>query len=102
MVSPSDISSTLFADEAMKIPVSDFEVDVRRATNHQKGAVAVCRPRFDKWFAEMELHIDDDIVSIETVNDMLQDAGKRSGIGSFRVSKGGIFGKFQVIEFKEL
>jgi hypothetical protein len=102
IVSPTTISSQLFADEEMQTPINDFEVDVRRATNHQKGAVAVCRPRFDKWFTELELQIDDEIVATETVQEMLQDAGKRSGIGSFRVSKGGIFGKFHVIEFIEV
>jgi hypothetical protein len=102
VVSPTNMSAQLYQDESMSEPVKDFEVDVRKATNHQKGAVAVCRPRFDKWFTELELIVDDDLVAVETVNEMLQDAGKRSGIGSFRVSKGGIFGKFQVIEFKEL
>lgn len=102
VVSPSNISAQLFSDEEMASPIKDFEVDVRKATNHQKGAVAVCRPRFDKWFTEIELQIDDDIVAAETVLEMLQDAGKRSGIGSFRVSKGGIFGKFQVIKFEEM
>lgn len=33
-------------------PLKDFEVDIKKATNHQRGAVAVCRPRFDKWELE--------------------------------------------------
>lgn len=82
-------------------PVKFYEVDIRKATNHQRGAVAVCRPRFDDWQCEFEAMIDDDIASPETVHDVLNDAGKRSGIGSFRVSNGGSFGQFRVIEFKE-
>jgi hypothetical protein len=80
-------------------PLTDFEVDIRKATNHQKGAVAVCRPRFDRWQAEFEVSIDTDLISEKTALDILNDSGKRAGIGSFRVQRGGYFGQFQVIEF---
>jgi hypothetical protein len=85
-----------------KKPIADYEVDIRKATNHTKGAVAVCRPRFDDWQLEFEVMIDDSLVSPDTALAILNDSGKRSGIGSFRVSKGGYFGQFQVIEFKEI
>lgn len=80
--------------------IKEFEIDVRKATNHQKGAVAVCRPRFDEWTASFELSIQDDLVSPETCLHILQDAGRRSGIGSFRVQRGGYFGQFQVASWK--
>ncbi len=83
-------------------PIDKFEVDIRKATNHQKGAVAVCRPRFDKWQAEFEVMVDDSIMSMDTAHEILNDAGKRSGIGSFRVSKGGYFGQFRVTSWNEL
>lgn len=83
-------------------PLLDFEVDIRKATNHQKGAVAVCRPRFDQWKLKTTISVDDSLVAEETVLEMLNDAGKRSGIGSFRVSKGGYFGQYVVIKFEEL
>ena len=99
-IRPVAETSTLL-DEADK-PITSFEVDVRKATNHQKGAIAVCRPRFDRWRTKLTLQIDDSIVPQKTVLDMLSDAGKRSGIGSFRVAKGGVFGQFQVVSWKEL
>lgn len=83
-------------------PITSFEVDIKKATNHQKGAVAVCRPRFDRWKLKTSFVIDTDLASPETVLEMLNDAGKRSGIGSFRISKGGYYGGFVVTEFKEL
>lgn len=83
------------------VPVKDFEVDIQKATNHQKGAIAVCRPRFDRWNIELNVTIDDDLISPETTLDILNDAGKRAGIGSFRVQRGGYFGQFQVVEFAE-
>jgi hypothetical protein len=82
--------------------LTNFEVDIRKATNHQKGAVAVCRPRFDKWKLKTSISVDTSLVDEDTVLEMLNDAGKRSGIGSFRVSKGGYFGQFAVTKFEEI
>lgn len=97
---PQDAQGIL-TDEAGK-DLESFEVDIRKATNHQKGAVAVCRPRFDRWKVRMKFNIDPTLVSSEMVHEMLNDSGKRSGIGSFRVSRGGYFGQFRVTEFKEV
>lgn len=83
-------------------PLKNFEVDIRKATNHRAGAVAVCRPRMDEWCSEFTAVVDESLVSEDTINEMLNDAGKRAGIGSFRVAKGGYFGQFQVVEFTEL
>lgn len=82
--------------------VKDFEVDIRKATNHKAGAVAVCRPRFDEWETELELDINTDLISAEKCLEVINDSGIRSGIGSFRVSKGGYFGQFVCTEFKEV
>lgn len=82
--------------------IKDFEVDIRKATNHLKGAVAVCRPRFDKWQTEFNVTLDTDLISQETAHQILSDAGRRVGIGSFRVAKGGYFGQFQVTEWTEV
>ncbi len=88
-------------DENEKI-IKDFEVDIRQARNHQKGAVAVCRPRFDRWKINLVLVVDDSIVPIQILKDMLDDSGKRAGIGSFRVQNSGYFGQYTVTEFSEL
>lgn len=95
-----DDASLLYDDKAK--PVKDFEVDIMTAVNHQKGRVAVCRPRFDKWRTRFQLLIDDSVVSAKTVHEMLEDAGRRSGIGSYRVARGGRFGKFHVTKWKEV
>lgn len=83
-------------------PLKDFEVDIKKATNHLKGAVAVCRPRFDVWNAEFSVQIDDDLISPETANHILSESGRRMGIGSFRVAKGGFYGQYLLEEWKEI
>ena len=97
---PMQEISTLTDESGMALMA--FEVDIRKATNHQKGAVAVCRPRFDRWKTKLKVQIDDTLVSEKTVLEILNDAGKRAGIGSFRVSRGGYFGQFQVTSFNEI
>lgn len=82
-------------------PIQSFEVDIRKATNHTKGAVAVCRPRFDRWCAKFSVAVDDTMIALPTAQAILEDAGRRSGIGSFRVSKGGYFGQFRITSWKE-
>src|ERR1700690_1022391 len=82
--------------------LKDFEVDIRKATNHQAGAVAVCRPRFDEWKCNFTIEIDDTLIAPEIALEILEDSGKRSGIGSFRVSKNGYFGQFSVTSWQPL
>lgn len=82
--------------------LKDFEVDVRKATNHLAGAVAVCRPRFDKWAVEFDVQIDDSIIPEKTALEILEESGKKIGIGSFRVARGGFFGQFQVTNWEEI
>jgi len=82
-------------------PLKDFEVDIQKATNHLKGAVAACRPRFDRWKVQFSVEIDTDLISEEIALQVLQDAGHRVGLGSFRVSCGGYFGQYEVIRFRK-
>lgn len=48
------------------------------------------------------LEIEETILDPSNVHEMISDAGRRAGIGDFRPSKGGPFGRFQLIEWKEL
>jgi hypothetical protein len=91
-------NATLFDPETGAL-LQSFEVDVRKATNHKAGAVAVCRPRFDRWACKFQIAVNTDLMPADTAHQILNDAGQRSGIGSFRVSKGGYFGQFNVEHF---
>jgi hypothetical protein len=93
--------AAIICDDNWK-PVKGFEVDLKKGNNHQKGAICICRPRFDKWKAKFSVAVDDSIVATNVVLEILNDAGKRAGIGSFRVNRGGYFGQFSVIKFKEV
>lgn len=82
--------------------IKKWEVDIRKATNHKIGAVAVCRPRFDEWETTVDVQINEELLPPDLALQILNDAGQRAGIGSFRVCKGGYFGQFAVTHWDEI
>ena len=86
-------------------PLKDWEVQIDKATcgNAGKGtAVVVCRPRFDEWKTRFYVELEDDLLAPDRAEEILSDSGRRAGIGSWRVNKGGVYGKFSVTMFKEV
>jgi len=92
--------------EPLLIPLgtTDYAIDTRRAVV-QRNAVMRSRPRLNTWGMEFTLSIDDeDFPTQQSVNDLravLEDAGKRIGIGDFRPQCYGPFGKFSVEHWQE-
>jgi len=74
-----------------------FEVDSRRVVNPStKGAVLRHRARLDKWKLKFTLEVDEDVFDVNLIHDIVEAAGKRVGLGDYRPTKKGTFGKFQV------
>jgi hypothetical protein len=64
----------------------------------QKSRVLCWRPRFEEWELEFDILIlDDKNINISVLKEILDTAGL-SGLGDYRPR----FGRFQVIEWKEL
>ena len=83
-------------------PAKNFEVDSRPVTiPATKGRIMRHRPRFDQWGAKFDLHINDDLLSVEMAHQLLSEAGLSIGIGDFRPEKRGPFGTFRVTAWKE-
>lgn len=78
-------------------PAKSFEVDSRPVTiPATKGRIMRHRPRFDNWGLKFDLLINDDLLSIDMAQQLLQEAGQQIGIGDFRPEKRGPFGCFLV------
>lgn len=85
-----------------KTPIKDYEVDSRPVTiPATKGRIMRHRPRFDQWGAKFTLRINDAILPTDFIQTLLTEGGQQIGIGDFRPEKGGPFGTFNVIEWKE-
>ena len=80
---------------------TDFEVDSRPVTiPATKGRIMRYRPRWDSWGAKFSLSINDDLLGVDTAQQLLQEAGLTIGIGDFRPEKRGPFGTFLIKQWK--
>ena len=86
--------------EEIIIKPQEWVTDVRSAVNHnmRQARIIVQRPRFNKWALAFTLNIDDDLEP-DKVKEILIEAGKTEGIGSYRPNCGGKFGKFEVVKY---
>lgn len=77
-----------------------FVVDKRRGCNPADG-VAVClvRPKYPHWGFECDIEVDDTEIGQDTAKKLFEVAGKFQGLGDFRPSKRGPFGRFEVLEW---
>lgn len=67
-----------------------------------KAAVAIVRPKFPSWEFEVTVEVDLDLISVDKVRSLFEIAGRQSGIGDFRPSKRGPFGRFSIVDFVEV
>lgn len=81
--------------------IKDVEIDSRPCVV-QRARIMRHRARLETWELGLSLEIEESILPTENVHEMLVDAGRRAGLGDYRPSKGGPFGRFQITEWKEL
>lgn len=89
------------------IPFKDQDqkwiVDRRRGVlAANKAAVAIVRPKFKEWAFDVTVEVDEDQVNIDKIKDLFNTAGRLTGLGDFRPSKRGQFGRFRVLDFAEV
>jgi hypothetical protein len=81
-----------------EIDMPDYDtIDKRSAVNKNvKARVMVIRPKWTTWDASFELHIDNESLTDETVADLIDKTGNYVGIGSYRPTSKGFFGRFKL------
>ena len=80
----------------------DFEVDSRSVVIPSTGGrIMAHRPRLDEWSLGFTLEVDDSMFSTDFVRLLVDDAGRKIGLGDFRPDRKGPFGKFTVTEWAE-
>lgn len=67
-----------------------------------KGRNLLHRPILKKWEADFRVTFDESEVQESIMKELLDIAGRIAGIGDWRPSKKGPYGKFQVTSWKEL
>lgn len=82
--------------------VKDFEVDSRSVVIPSTGGRVMChRPRIDEWKCTFSLDVDTEMFAPKLVRALVDDAGKKVGLGDFRPERKGPFGKFVVVNWVE-
>ena len=78
-------------------------VDKRRGvmdSGGKKVAVCIIRPKFPNWELDVTMTLDEDECSPDTARKLLDTAGKKIGVGDFRPTCNGPFGRFRVTKWK--
>jgi hypothetical protein len=92
------------------LPVSDgngggaatWEVDSRSVVIPSTGGRIMChRPRVDEWGLSFSLDVDTELFQPAFVRKLMDDAGKKCGLGDYRPDRKGPFGKFVVTSWVE-
>ena len=77
--------------------------DLRRGVSNsgtKSAAVPILRPKFEEWSFPITMYLNDDECSESLFKQLVETAGRITGLCDFRPSKKGPFGKFVVKDWK--
>ena len=85
---------TIVEDE---IPFRPFdEIDERTAVNKNvKARIVVYRPKWMEWTCSFTLIVDNDTITVKTIENIIESSGRYIGVGSYRPEHTGKFGRFE-------
>ena len=80
-----------------EITLPDYDqIDKRSAVNKNvKARVITIRPKWSTWEVSLTLNCYEDTITKETIQQLFEYAGSYVGIGSYRPTANGMFGRFQ-------
>ncbi len=61
--------------------------------------ILIHRPMFDDWSLECNMILDNEIIGAQFMREIIDDAGKRIGLGDWRPDLNGRYGKFVVTKW---
>jgi hypothetical protein len=77
--------------------LSDYELDQQYVRLQGRNLILRSRPRFDKWEIDFEINFDEEIISANDIQKLLERGGRFIGIGDGR--KIG-YGRFKIEKFE--
>lgn len=102
--SMKSIIAAMFMVNPDEILMPDYDViDKRSAVNRNvKARIIVVRPKWTNWSAEFTVEIGEKTITKETITELISTTGNYVGIGSYRPTNNGSFGRFELTELKQL
>jgi hypothetical protein len=92
------IPAGILVDELVcSLGTDKWEVDSRSVVIPSTGGRIMChRPRIDDWTCSFTLEVDETMFAPALVRAVVDDAGKKVGLGDYRPARKGPFGRFVV------
>lgn len=82
-------------------PLTAWEVDSRSVVIPATGGrIMAHRPRLDIWHMTFSLTIDETVFTPNLIRAVIDDAGKKIGLGDYRPARKGPFGRFVVARWQ--
>lgn len=81
--------------------LTSWEVDSRSVVIPSTGGRIMChRPRVDEWCCTFNIDVDTSVFAPNLVRAVVDDAGKKIGLGDYRPARKGPFGRFVVTRWE--
>jgi hypothetical protein len=98
------IVAAMFMVTPDQIEMPDYDaIDKRSGVNRNiKARIITIRPKWTNWEAEFTLSISNDTIAKGSIEQIIQYAGDYIGIGSFRPTNNGMFGRFTLNDIQEI
>lgn len=102
--SMKSIIAAMFMVQPDEVIIPDYDtIDKRSAVNKNiKGRIIKVRPKWTKWEAEFSLQIGENTITKETIAELITTTGNYVGIGSYRPTNNGYFGRFELINLEKI
>jgi len=97
--------AAMFYCEQDEIFITPQKYGIRKdsAVNRNiKARIIVIRPEFKDWSATFTLIVDNDTITEQTIQKIVEYAGQYVGIGAWRPTNNGMFGRFKLSKFRKL
>jgi hypothetical protein len=85
----------ILTDPPTNKPITEYHINTMRAVVQRNGVLR-SRPEITEWQVDVQLEIDRDFLTPETVLELFNLAGKLVGIGDYRPEKTGPYGRYTV------
>lgn len=96
-------AGVLVEELVCSLNTTEFEIDSRSVVIPSTGGRIMChRPRIDEWQISFTLDVDETMFDQKLVRSIVDDAGKKIGLGDYRPSRKGPFGRFVVTSWEEV
>lgn len=90
----------MVAPEEILLPDYDL-IDKRSAVNRNiKARVITVRPKWSEWQVTFTMEVGEKSITRETITELISTTGNYVGIGSYRPTNNGSFGRFELIDLK--